>query len=181
LTGTPADKVFLMLVAAGLRIAHVTLHESVAHALARITPELVVDAGRAAVEATRRLGIANPRLGVFGINPHAGEDGLFGDEDERITKPALQRLRGLGIAADGPTGADLLLAQRRHAVYLAMFHDQGHIPIKLLSPLRASALTIGAGIVFSSVGHGSAFDIAGKGVADPVSVTDTLQLLRRNS
>jgi 4-hydroxy-L-threonine phosphate dehydrogenase PdxA len=179
LTGTPADQVFLMLMASGLRIAHVTLHESVATALGRISVELVVEAGQAAVEALRRLGLPNPSLGVFGINPHAGEDGLFGDEDERITKPAVARLRALGIAADGPFGADLLLGQRKHDAYLAMFHDQGHIPIKLLSPLRASALSIGAGVLFSSVGHGSAFDIAGKGEADPVAVIETLSLLHR--
>ena len=177
LTGTPPDRVFLMLMASGLRIAHVTLHESVATALGRIDTALVVEAGRAAVEALRRLGLPNPTLGVFGINPHAGEDGLFGDEDERITRPAVARLRALGIAADGPFGADLLLGQRKHDAYLAMFHDQGHIPIKLLSPLRASALSIGAGVLFSSVGHGSAFDIAGKGVADPVAVIETLALL----
>ncbi|MDB5776905.1 MAG: terephthalate dihydrodiol dehydrogenase [Herbaspirillum sp.] len=177
LTGTPDNKVFLMLAAAGLRIAHVTLHESVQHALGRMTTDLVVEAGVAAVEACRRLGLDNPTLGVFGINPHAGENGLFGDEDERITRPAVQRLRAFGIAADGPVGADLFLGQRRHDVYLAMFHDQGHIPIKLLSPLRASALTIGAGILFSSVGHGSAFDIAGRGIADPVAVIETLALL----
>ncbi|HEY4072927.1 MAG TPA: 4-hydroxythreonine-4-phosphate dehydrogenase PdxA [Herbaspirillum sp.] len=177
LTGTPENKVFLMLAAAGLRIAHVTLHESVQHALARMSADLVVEAGVATIEACRRLGLENATLGMFGINPHAGENGLFGDEDERITKPAVQRLRALGIAADGPVGADLFLGQRRHDVYLAMFHDQGHIPIKLLSPLRASALTIGAGILFSSVGHGSAFDIAGRGVADPVAVIETLALL----
>jgi 4-hydroxy-L-threonine phosphate dehydrogenase PdxA len=177
LTGTPENKVFLMLAAAGLRIAHVTLHESVQHALARMTADLVVEAGIATIEACRKLGLENATLGVFGINPHAGENGLFGDEDERITKPAVQRLRALGIAAEGPVGADLFLGQQRHDVYLAMFHDQGHIPIKLLSPLRASALTIGAGILFSSVGHGSAFDIAGRGVADPVAVIETLALL----
>ncbi|HEY4316698.1 MAG TPA: 4-hydroxythreonine-4-phosphate dehydrogenase PdxA [Herbaspirillum sp.] len=177
LTGTPENKVFLMLAAAGLRIAHVTLHESVQHALNRMTVDLVVEAGVAAIQACQRLGLENVTLGVFGINPHAGENGLFGDEDERITRPAVQRLRALGIAADGPVGADLLLGQRRHDVYLAMFHDQGHIPIKLLSPLRASALTIGADILFSSVGHGSAFDIAGRGIADPVAVIETVALL----
>ena len=135
------------------------------------------DAGRAAVEAARRLGVAAPKLGVFGINPHAGEDGLFGDDDERVTRPAVERLREFGVAADGPAGADLMLSQRRHDVYLAMFHDQGHIPVKLLSPLRASALSIGAPVLFSSVGHGCAFDIAGKGIADPASVVETLALL----
>ncbi|HYD57109.1 MAG TPA: 4-hydroxythreonine-4-phosphate dehydrogenase PdxA [Burkholderiales bacterium] len=177
LTNTPKERTFLMLVAAGLRIAHVTLHESVQSALGRITAERVVEAGATAVAAVRRLGVANPSLGVFGINPHAGEDGLFGDEDERITKPAVAELRKRGIDAHGPGGADLLLSQRRHDVYLAMFHDQGHIPIKLVSPLRSSALSIGTPVLFSSVGHGCAYDIAGKNVADPASVIETLSLL----
>ena len=177
LTGTPQDKVFLMLVAAGLRIAHVTLHESVGSALARLKPELVVAAGLAAVKAAQRLGIREPRLGLFGINPHAGEDGLFGSDDERVTKPAVAELRRQGVKADGPAGADLMLGARAHDVYLAMFHDQGHIPVKLLSPLRSSALTIGTPVLFSSVGHGCAYDIAGKGVADPTAVIETLALL----
>ena len=174
---TPEDQVFLMLVAAGMRIAHVTLHESVKSALARITTERVVAAGLATVKAVQRLGVANPKLGVFGINPHAGEGGLFGDDDDRVTKPAVARLRELGVLADGPVGADVMLSQRKHDVYLAMFHDQGHIPMKLLSPLRSSALSIGTPVLFSSVGHGCAHDIAGKGVADPVSVIETFALL----
>jgi 4-hydroxy-L-threonine phosphate dehydrogenase PdxA len=181
LTGTPEDRVFLMLVAQGLRIAHVTLHESVASALSRITEDRVVDAGMAAVRAAQRLGIDKPRLGVFGINPHAGEDGLWGKEDENITRPAVAELRKRGVAADGPVGGDLMLSQRRHDVYLAMFHDQGHIPMKLLSPLRSSALTIGTPLLFSSVGHGCAYDIAGKGVADSTSVEETLSLLGKTA
>lgn len=177
LTGTPGDQVFLMLVAAGLRIAHVTLHESVKSALGRITTDRVVAAGLATVKAVERLGVSNPKLGVFGINPHAGEGGLFGDDDDRITQPAVARLRALGVQAEGPVGADVMLSQRKHDVYLAMFHDQGHIPMKLLSPLRSSALSIGTPVLFSSVGHGSAHDIAGKGVADPASVVETFSLL----
>lgn len=177
LTGTPRDRSFMMLTAQGLRIAHVTLHESVGAALARMTLELVVLAAEATLATARRLGIASPSLGVFGINPHAGEDGLFGDEDERITKPAVARLKARGLAVDGPIGADLLLSQRKHDVYLAMFHDQGHIPIKLISPLRASALTIGVPVLFASVAHGCAFDIAGKGVADATGVIETVELL----
>lgn len=180
LTNTPKDKAFLMLVAAGLHIAHVTLHESVSSALHRLSTALVVDAALAAVRAEEALGNACPRLGIFGINPHAGENGLFGDDDTRITEPAVRQLRERGIIVDGPIGADLLLSRGKHDVYLAMFHDQGHIPIKLLSPLRSSALTLGTGIVFSSVGHGSAFDIAGKGVADPASVIETLGLLNHS-
>ena len=89
----------------------------------------------------------------------------------------MARLRELGVLADGPVGADVMLSQRKHDVYLAMFHDQGHIPMKLLSPLRSSALSIGTPVLFSSVGHGCAHDIAGKGVADPVSVIETFALL----
>lgn len=177
LTGTPADRVFLLLVSPELRIGHVTLHERLHDALDRITTDLVVDAAAAVIEATRSLGIASPRLGVFGINPHAGEDGLFGDEDQTINVPAVARLRQMGYTVDGPAGADMLLSQRRHDVYLAMYHDQGHIPIKLLSPLQASALSVGAGIVFSSVGHGCAYDIAGRGVADPKATIRTVRML----
>jgi 4-hydroxy-L-threonine phosphate dehydrogenase PdxA len=180
LTRTPRDRAFMMLAAQGLRIAHATLHESVSTALKRLSPELVVALAEATLVTASQLGIAQPTIGLFGINPHAGEDGLFGDEDERITKPAAGRLRRDGVAIDGPVGADLLLSQRRHDFYLAMFHDQGHIPIKLISPLRASAMTIGVPILFASVAHGCAFDIAGQGVADPTGVIETIELLAGN-
>lgn len=177
ITGTPRERAFMMLVAQGLRIAHVTLHESVSAALQRLTPELVITAAEATVAAAKKIGAEKASLGVFGINPHAGEDGLFGDDDERITKPAVAELKKRGIAVDGPVGADLLLSQRKHDFYLAMFHDQGHIPIKLISPLRASALLLGLPVLFSSVAHGCAFDIAGKGVADATGVSETIDLL----
>jgi 4-hydroxy-L-threonine phosphate dehydrogenase PdxA len=177
LTGTPRERAFMMLTAKGLKIVHATLHESVATALARLSPELVIAAAEAIVATTRRLGQPAPSIGVFGINPHAGEDGLFGDDDERITKPAVAELNKRGFIIEGPVGADLLLSQRRHDVYLAMFHDQGHIPIKLISPLRASAMTIGVPVLFASVAHGCAYDIAGKGVADPTGVIETIELL----
>ena len=177
ITGTPRERVFMMLAAGGLRITHCTLHESVTTALGRLTPELVVTAAQATHDALQRLGIAKPRIAVCGINPHAGEDGLFGDDDERITKPAVARLRTLGIEVSGPAGADLMISERRHDAYVVMFHDQGHIPIKLLSPRRASALAIGTPVLFSSVGHGCAYDIAGKGVAEHTSVMETLGLL----
>lgn len=177
LTGTPEDRVFLLLVSPELRIGHVTLHERIHNALGRITTDLVVDAAKAVIEATRALGIQEPRLGVFGINPHAGEDGLFGEDDQTINVPAVAKLREMGYSVDGPAGADLMLSQRKHDVYLAMYHDQGHIPIKLLSPLSASALSVGSGIVFSSVGHGCAYDIAGKGIADPKATIRTVRML----
>lgn len=177
LTGVPRDKVFMMLSGAGLRIAHVTLHEPLHRAIARLTPELIADAIRALDACLKKLGVAAPRIGVFGVNPHAGENGLFGDEDQRITAQAVAMALAEGIHADGPTGADVLLANRKHDAYVAMYHDQGHAPVKLISPRVASAVTIGAPVLFSSVGHGSAHDIAGKGVADPQSVIDAFNLL----
>lgn len=177
LTGTPRDKTFMMLCGADLRIGHVTLHEPLTTAIDRLTVDFVADAIRAVNLSMKQLGYAQPKIGVFGINPHAGEDGLFGDDDERITKPAAAMARAEGILADGPIGADVLLANRKHDAYVAMYHDQGHVPVKLISPRQASALAIGTPVVFSSVGHGCAYDIAGKGIAEPLSVTKTLELL----
>jgi 4-hydroxythreonine-4-phosphate dehydrogenase/1,2-dihydroxy-3,5-cyclohexadiene-1,4-dicarboxylate dehydrogenase len=173
----PEDRVFLMLVGGGLRIVHATLHESVRTALDRMTPALVAEAIRSGARACRMLGVANPSIGVFGINPHASEGGLFGPEDASIVVPAVEAVRAEGLRADGPAGADTLLAQRGHDLYVAMLHDQGHIPVKLLAPQAASALSIGGDALLSSVGHGSAMDIAGRGIADPQAVLRTIGLL----
>lgn len=175
--GLPEDEVFLMLVGGGLRIVHTTLHESVQSALGRLTPQLIERATLAGIRACALLGIPEPAVGMFGINPHASEGGLFGTEDDDIVRPAVRALRERGHRIDGPAGADMLLAQRRHDLYVAMLHDQGHIPIKLLAPNAASALSIGAGVLLSSVGHGSAMDIAGRGVADPTALLRTIALL----
>jgi 4-hydroxy-L-threonine phosphate dehydrogenase PdxA len=177
LTGTPEEKVFMMLVGGGLRIIHATLHERIHHALARLTPELIEEAGLACASTLKRLGVADPRIGVFGINPHAGENGLFGDDDDRITAPAVARLRKAGIAAEGPVGADVILGRKDIDGFVAIYHDQGHIPVKLLAGRNASALSVGAGVLFSSVGHGSAFDIAGQDKADAAAVLRTLRLI----
>jgi len=177
LTGTPEEKVFMMLVGGGLRILHATLHERIHDALARLTPDLIEEAGRSCANTLQRLGVANPRIGIFGINPHAGENGLFGNDDEHITKPAVERLRAAGILAEGPVGADIILARKDIDGFVAIYHDQGHIPVKLLAGRNASALSVGSGILFSSVGHGSAFDIAGQGNADPSAVLRTLRLI----
>ena len=177
LTGTPEEKVFMMLVGGGLRVLHATLHERIHHALARLTPELIEEAGHACAATLQRLGVATPRIGVFGINPHAGENGLFGDDDDHITRPAVERLRAAGILAEGPVGADIILGRKDLDGFVAIYHDQGHIPVKLLAGRNASALSVGSGILFSSVGHGSAFDIAGQGIADPSAVLRTLRLI----
>ncbi len=177
LTHMPEERVFMMLVGGGLRILHVTLHERLADALARITPELVEAAVHASVKALARLGVHKPRIGLFGINPHAGEGGLFGDDDERINVPAAAKLRSEGLDIVGPVGADVMLGNGGCDAYIAMFHDQGHIPVKLMAGRHASALSIGSDVLFSSVGHGSAFDIAGQGIADPEAVIRTVRLL----
>jgi 4-hydroxy-L-threonine phosphate dehydrogenase PdxA len=177
LCGVPPDQVFLMLVGGRLRIVHVTLHERLLNALMRLTPELVEAAGRAGAAALVQLGIDHPRIGLFGINPHAGENGLFGDDDQKISVPAATRLRAAGISVEGPAGADLMLGRADLHAFVAMYHDQGHIPVKLLAGRTASALTIGAGVLFSSVAHGSAFDIAGRGVADPEAVLRAVRLV----
>lgn len=175
--GQPQGSVFLMLVGGGLRIVHATLHESVAAALARLTPQLVVAAAQAGVRACRRLGLPQPAVALFGINPHASEGTLFGPEDARCTVAAAAQLRALGIDVTGPQGADVLLADRRHDLYVAMLHDQGHIPVKLLAPQGASALSIGADVLLASTGHGSAMDIAGSGTARPDALLRSLRLV----
>jgi 4-hydroxy-L-threonine phosphate dehydrogenase PdxA len=177
LTGIPEDCVFLMLVGGGLRIVHVTLHERLRRALERITPELVEQAARTADAALRQLNVEQPRIGLFGINPHAGENGLFGDDDDNITVPAAKRLQAAGFNVEGPLGADLMLGRRDFDAFVAMYHDQGHIPVKLMAGRNSAAMSIGAGVLFASVGHGSAFDIAGRGVAEPDAVLRSLKLV----
>jgi 4-hydroxythreonine-4-phosphate dehydrogenase/1,2-dihydroxy-3,5-cyclohexadiene-1,4-dicarboxylate dehydrogenase len=175
--GEPEGRVFLLLVGGGLRIVHATLHESVATALARLTPELVVAATQAGLRGCAMLGVASPKVALFGINPHASEGTLFGPEDEACVVPAARKLRALGVDLTGPQGADVLLADRRHDLYVAMLHDQGHIPVKLLAPQAASAISIGADVLLASTGHGSAMDIAGQGTARPDALLRSLRLL----
>jgi 4-hydroxy-L-threonine phosphate dehydrogenase PdxA len=149
-----------------VRIAHVTLHASVAAALRLISTARVARTIREVAAALRRLGVAKPRLAVSGVNPHASENGLFGDEEARHLKPALEEVRAQGIAVDGPIGADLLLQKKGYDAYIVMLHDQGHVVAKVLAPNRVAGLSIGTPVLFSSVGHGSAHDIAGQNRAD---------------
>lgn len=162
LLGSGPDSVFLMLVGGGLRVVHVTLHERIHTALNRLDAALVERATREAYKFLRSLGIEKPRIGLFGINPHAGEGGLFGDDDERIVMPAVNSLRAGGVDVHGPEGADVMLSRPGYDAFVAMYHDQGHIPVKLIGGRKTAAISIGAGITFSSVGHGAAFDIAGQ-------------------
>ncbi len=177
LQGSGPDSVFLMLVGGGLRVAHVTLHEPILTALNRVSPNLVARAVRVTDAGLRRLGIAAPRIGVMGFNPHAGEGGLFGDEDARLIAPAIAMLHAEGLDVHGPEGADTLLQREGYDAFVAIYHDQGHIPVKLAGGKAVSALSLGAGVLFSSVGHGAAFDIAGQGVASPEGMLRAARLV----
>ena len=176
-TGTDVDDVYLMLCFGGTRIAHVTLHRSVREALAMITCERVMRAIRATDWALRKLGIANPKICVSGLNPHAGEDGLFGREEIDIIRPAMDMAAKDGISVAGPVGADIMFQRKDYDAFLVMLHDQGHVAAKVMSPNATAAMTIGVPILFASVAHGSAHDIAGKGIASPAAMIEAVRQL----
>ena len=148
-----------------VRIAHVTLHVSVRKALDALTEEKVLRTIRSVFSALRQIGIENPKIAVSGVNPHAGEGGLFGREDLDLVRPAIEAARRDGMEVDGPIGADTLIQRAGYDAYVVMLHDQGHVATKLLAPNGAAALTIGTPVLFSSVAHGAALDIAGQGKA----------------
>jgi 4-hydroxythreonine-4-phosphate dehydrogenase len=178
-TGTDENDVFMMLCFGDVKITHVTLHQSVRHAIAAITREKVEGVIRVTAQTLRRLGIAQPAIAVGGLNPHAGEGGLFGSEETEIIRPAIDAARADGVAVSGPFGADTMFHMKGVDAFIVMLHDQGHIAAKLLAPNAAAALTIGTPILFSSVAHGSAHDIAGKGIADPTAMIDAILRLSR--
>jgi 4-hydroxythreonine-4-phosphate dehydrogenase len=164
-------------VGGGLRIVHVTLHERLHTVLGRITCELIERATRTADAARRKLNVEQPRIGLFGINPRADEGGVFGDDDDRITVPAANRLRTLGLNVGRPLGSDLMLGRRAFDAFVAMYHYPGRIPVKLPAGRNSVRLSIGSPLLFSSAGHGKVFDIADRGVAEPEAVLRSIQLL----
>jgi len=155
-----------------VRIAHVTLHARVQQAVAMISKERIVRTIRAASDALEKLGIQKPRIAVSGVNPHAA-----GSEEQETISPAIEAARQQGIAVDGPMGADTLIQRKGYDAYVVMLHDQGHVAAKLLAPNRAAALTIGTPVLFSSVAHGAAFDIAGQDRADPAAMVEAITRL----
>lgn len=173
-TGTDPDDVFLMLYNDQMRIVHVTLHLGLRDALDRIDQDRILRALRAANKTVRNLGIETPRLLVAGVNPHAGEGGLFGREEIETVIPAIEAAQAEGIAADGPFGADTMFLDKSADAYVVMYHDQGHIPAKLLGFDATAAFTIGTPVFFTTVAHGSAADIAGRGVADASAMIRTI-------
>lgn len=176
-TGTPIDDAFLMICFDDKRIAHVTLHVSLARAIALVTQERVGHALAAVDGALKQMGIARPKIAVSGLNPHAGEGGLFGREEIEIVGPAIAAAKAAGITADGPFPADLMFHRVGYDAFLVMVHDQGHIVAKLLGRNRAAGLTIGTPVLFSSVAHGSALDIAGQGKASHAAIVEAVERL----
>ncbi len=176
-TGTPADDAFLMMCFDDKRIVHTTLHVSLRRALALITPERVARVIDATQLTLNRVGIKEPRIAMSGLNPHAGEDGLFGDDEIRIISPAIKAAATRGLKIEGPFGADTMFLKPGYDAFIVMLHDQGHIAAKLLATNRTAGLTIGTPILFSSVAHGSALDIAGKNKASAEAVVEAVQRL----
>jgi len=183
-TGVAAHPV-MMLWSPELAVVPVTIHLALKDVIAGLSESLVVETGRIVARDLReRFGIARPRLAIAGLNPHAGEDGALGDEDLTVVRPAVDRLKAEGIDARGPLPADSLFHQAARASYdvaLAMYHDQALIPIKTLAFDHAVNVTLGLPFVRTSPDHGTAFDIAGTGRADPASLIAALRLAAKLS
>ncbi len=185
-TGQPARPV-MMLASPALKAVPVTIHIPLRDVVGALSERLIVETGRIVADSLqRRFAISEPRLAVAGLNPHAGESGSIGDEDERIVRPAVAALQAEGIAARGPLSADTLFHAAARASYdaaLCMYHDQALIPAKTLAFADGVNVTLGLAFVRTSPDHGTAFDIAGTGRADPASLAAALRLaaeLRRN-
>jgi len=176
-TGLGPHDVFLMLCFGSTRIAHCTLHVSVREAVSLITRERVRRVVAATDRALKRLGIPSPIIYVGGLNPHAGEDGLFGSEDLDIVKPAIDEAAADGVRVSGPYGADTMFHKKGGDAFIVMLHDQGHIAAKLQAPHATAGLAIGSPILFSSVAHGTGHDIVGKGVASPRAMIEAISRL----
>jgi 4-hydroxythreonine-4-phosphate dehydrogenase len=176
-TGTPNVK--MLLVGETLRVIHVSTHVSLAEAITRVTPQRVGEAIDLAHESCRALGIDQPRIAVAGLNPHAGEGGLFGHEEEQLIAPAIAAARAQGLDVSDPQPPDTVFLRASRGVYdvvVAMYHDQGHIPMKLLAFDSGVNVSIGLPIIRTSVDHGTAFDIAGTGQARADSLLAALDV-----
>jgi len=162
---------------AGLGVVHATLHESLSSAIARLSSSGIEAAGLRLVSLLAALLGRPPRIAVAALNPHGGEGGLFGDEESRLVAPAVARLAAAGVAVAGPLPADTLFLRASRGEFdgvVALYHDQGHIPVKLLGMHRAVNITLGLPLVRTSVAHGTGFDIVGKGLADPSSMLSAI-------
>ena len=174
-----ARRVAMLFHAPQLTVVLITVHVPLREVPALLTPELIADTIRLTAESLPLFGIARPRLALAGLNPHAGESGVLGTEDDAVLAPAVAAARAAGIDIRGPFPADTVFGRASRGEFdcvLACYHDQGLIPVKLLAFGQAVNVTIGLPIIRTSVDHGTAFDIAGKGVADAGSMIEAVKL-----
>jgi len=188
LTGT--KDYTMMLADEGFRVVHVSTHVSLREAIDRVKKERILRVIQLAQEGLLSLGISNPRIAVAGLNPHCGEGGLFGSEDDEEIRPAVEEARAGGIDAEGPIPGDTVFSKMKGGQYdlvVAMYHDQGHIPMKLSGvqydettktwlSMSGVNITLGLPIIRSSVDHGVAFDRAGQGTANPQSMIQAIEM-----
>lgn len=179
LTGAHGKQI-MMLASPDLRVVPVTVHASLRNSIAILTTDAIVAAAQTTAAALQRdFGIAQPRLAIAGLNPHAGEQGALGNEETTIIGPAIAALRAAGIDVSGPWPPDTMFtasARRRYDAAICMYHDQALIPLKTLDMDRGVNVTLGLPIVRTSPDHGTAYDIAGKGIANPASLIAAIQL-----
>jgi len=176
-TGT--KRFAMMLFDRGLGVIHVTLHMALRDVFQHLTGEAVLDKIRLLNGVMIRLLNRQPVIGVAGLNPHASDGGLFGDEETRIIQPAVEVARNEGILVSGPWPADTLFVRARNGEFdgiVAMYHDQGHIAMKLMGGFHAVNISVGLPLVRTSVAHGTAYDIAGQGKADATSLVEAVRV-----
>jgi 4-phospho-D-threonate 3-dehydrogenase / 4-phospho-D-erythronate 3-dehydrogenase len=181
---TGVKKNYAVLACPQLTVIHVSTHVSVAKAAELCRTPLILETIRAADAHVRTTGIAKPRIAVAGLNPHCGESGLYGKEDDDYVKPAVEAARAEGVDAVGPVPGDVVFEQAmdgRYDIVVAQFHDQGHIPAKLIGRHQTVNITAGLPVLRTSVDHGTAFDIAWKGVARPDNMKAAIAMARRMS
>jgi 4-hydroxythreonine-4-phosphate dehydrogenase len=179
---TASPRVAMMFYAESLRVILATVHIPLAHVPAALTRDVLESTIDLSARELPRFGIRSPRLALAGLNPHAGEHGVIGHEDDEVLAPAVAAMRGRGVSVDGPFPADTIFVRAMRGEFdavIACYHDQGLIPIKLVAFGRAVNVTLGLPIVRTSVDHGTAFDIAGKGIADPSSMIEAIKLAVR--
>ncbi|MFI0473745.1 4-hydroxythreonine-4-phosphate dehydrogenase PdxA [Halomonas sp. HMF6819] len=181
-TLTGSDAAYMLLASERLEVIHVSTHVSLKDAIEHVTPEQVLVTIRAGYEHMRRVGVESPRIAVAGLNPHCGENGLFGNEDIEKIKPAVAMAREEGMNVEGPISADTVYYrayQGEFDLVIAQYHDQGHIPIKLIAFDSTVNVSVGLPIDRTSVDHGTAFDIAGTGKANHTNMKAAIAYARK--
>jgi 4-hydroxythreonine-4-phosphate dehydrogenase len=176
---TNTKEVTMLLISGNIRVFHVTIHVPLSKVPSLITKESVLETIKLAYDSLRSLGMADPKIAVAGLNPHASDGGLFGSEEKEKIAPAVEAANKEGIKASGPIPPDTVFVRANKGEFdavVAMYHDQGHIPIKLLAFESGVNVTIGLPIIRTSVDHGTAFDIAGRGIADEMSMVEAIKL-----